>query len=68
MGKPGVLLSVVSHLAITLGAAQRALKHVVSLSCANKPLACASYDVLVHQLAASLRPILADKPLQFASS
>jgi len=48
------------------------LDHVVSLSCANSPLAYASYDVLVHQLAkllaASSGPILTDKPLPFASS
>ena len=48
------------------------LDHMVSSSCANSPLAYASYDVLVHQLAnllaASSRPILADKPLPFASS
>jgi len=48
------------------------LDHVVSSSCANSPLAYASYDVLVHQLAnllaASSRPILTDKPLPFASS
>ena len=56
------------------------LDYVVPSSCtlasradlANSPLAYASYDVLVHQLAdllaASSRPILADKPLLFASS
>ena len=47
------------------------LDHVVSSSCANSPLAYASYDVLVHQLAslleASSRPTLTDKPLPFAS-
>ena len=48
------------------------LDHVVSSSCANSPLAYASYDVLVHQLAnllaASSGPVLAEKPLPFASS
>ena len=48
------------------------LNHMVSSSCANSPLAYASYDVLVHQLAnllaASSRPTLTDKPLPFASS
>jgi hypothetical protein len=44
------------------------LDHVVSSSCANSPLAYASYDVLVHQLAnllaASSGPILTEKPGQ----
>ena len=48
------------------------LDHMVSSSCANSPLAYASYDVLVHQLAnllaASSRPSLTVKPLPFASS
>jgi len=48
------------------------LDHVVSSSCANSPLAYASYDVLVHQLAnllaASFRPNLTVWPLPFASS
>jgi hypothetical protein len=48
------------------------LDHLASLSGASSPSAYASYDVLVHQLAAllaaSFRPFLADWPLPFTSS
>ena len=48
------------------------LDHSASLSCSSSPPAYASYDVLVHQLAAllqaSFRPFLTDWPLPFASS
>jgi hypothetical protein len=41
------------------------LDHVVSLSCANTPSACASYDVLVHQLANCVR-LLSNQPCGLA--